>query len=93
MNILSELCDQGTLFDLLQKYQGKLSEDQIIFILKDVARGLQRMHECQPKGYAHRDIKIENVLLNNKKFKLCDFGSASSSTLDFEKEGALLTSH
>jgi AP2-associated kinase len=51
------------------------------------------MHECQPKGYAHRDIKIENVLLNNKKFKLCDFGSASSSTLDFEKEGALLTSH
>jgi serine/threonine protein kinase len=40
MNILSELCEQGTLFDLLQKYQGKLSEDQIIFILKDVARGL-----------------------------------------------------
>ena len=25
--ILCELCEQGTLFDLLQKYHGKLSED------------------------------------------------------------------
>ena len=24
----------------------------------------------------HRDLKIENVLLNNKTFKLCDFGFA-----------------
>ncbi len=24
----------------------------------------------------HRDLKIENVLLSNKQFKLCDFGSA-----------------
>ena len=31
----------------------------------------------------HRDLKIENVLLENKKFKLCDFGSASTDILDF----------
>jgi AP2-associated kinase len=30
-------------------------------------------------------LKIENVLLENKKFKLCDFGSSSNQSLDFSK--------
>jgi len=38
--ILCELCTQGTLFDLLQKFNGKLSEQQIIFILKEIAKGI-----------------------------------------------------
>ena len=36
------------------------------------------MHENVPTPISHRDIKIENVLLHNKRFKLCDFGSSSS---------------
>jgi AP2-associated kinase len=44
------------------------------------------MHE---KGIAHRDIKVENVLLHNKKFKLCDFGSASLKTLDPQNPGSI----
>jgi len=35
---------------------------------------------------AHRDIKIENILKFNNKYKLCDFGSASTSILNPKKE-------
>ncbi|MFM7851090.1 MAG: protein kinase domain-containing protein [Flammeovirgaceae bacterium] len=31
---------------------------------------------------SHRDLKLENVLLHEKKFKLCDFGSAASSKIN-----------
>jgi serine/threonine protein kinase len=31
------------------------------------------MHD---KGIAHRDLKVENVLLKDQKFKLAYFGSA-----------------
>ena len=51
-------------------------------MLKDIGRGLLHMHSQQPP-IAHRDIKIENVLLQGKKFKLCDFGSASTQVLDY----------
>ena len=37
------------------------------------------MHD---KGIQHRDIKVENILLENKLFKICDFGSASKDVLD-----------
>ena len=38
------------------------------------------MHAIQ---LAHRDIKIENILFQNGKYKLCDFGSASFERVDF----------
>lgn len=84
ISIVSELCTEGNLFDLLVKFGGKgLNEQQVIHIVKDVCRGLLHMHNQMPP-IAHRDIKVENILLSNKKFKLCDFGSASSETLHFD---------
>jgi len=35
----------------------------------------------------HRDLKVENVLLENKNFKICDFGSATSEVFDPSKLG------
>lgn len=45
VNILCDVCQGGTLFDLLMKYNGKLSEIQILHILKDVCNGLKHMHD------------------------------------------------
>lgn len=48
------------------------------------------MHSCSPP-LAHRDIKIENVLFQADRCKLCDFGSASTIRLDFRYfEGIIL---
>ncbi len=80
VNIVCELCTEGTLFDLMVKYGGAINELQMVHILKDVAKALLHMHNQQPP-IAHRDIKIENVLLHEKVFKLCDFGSACTSSL------------
>ena len=56
-------------------------EKQIIHILKDVSSGLAHMHA---KGVQHRDIKVENILLDteSKAFRLCDFGSANKGIAD-----------
>lgn len=48
--------------------------------MKEIVAGVKHMHSL---GIAHRDLKVENVLLHNKNFKLCDFGSASTDTLDY----------
>ena len=42
------------------------------------------MHEHRPP-IAHRDLKVENILQLDGVFKLADFGSCSTDTLDYEK--------
>lgn len=60
-----------------------LNESQILFILRQVIQGIDHMHQL---GIAHRDIKVENILLHEKNFKLCDFGSASDKRFDPKSE-------
>lgn len=38
------------------------------------------MHYSDPP-ILHRDIKVENIILSNNDYKLCDFGSATTNIL------------
>lgn len=62
-------------FDILEKSEGSVPEATVLNVMHAVACALEYMHA---KGYSHRDIKLENVLINTKNdFKLCDFGSST----------------
>lgn len=50
--------------------------------MKAIISGLKHIHS---KGIAHRDIKIDNILIEQGKFKICDFGSASFENFDFKQ--------
>lgn len=79
--VLMEFCNGGGLIDFMNtRLQNRLTEPEIAKIFSDVAEGVACMHYLNPP-LLHRDLKVENVLINEsasgKKYKLCDFGSAA----------------
>jgi serine/threonine protein kinase len=58
--ILTEICEGGTLLDLLERHRFRLSEVQIIAVMREIVAGVKAIHQV---GIAHRDLKVENVLL------------------------------
>ena len=85
VNILMELCTEGSLLDYINNYKGNISEREALSIIKQIANGLFGMHSQNPP-ISHRDIKIENVLKFGNSYKLCDFGSASSEVMNPRNE-------
>ena len=75
--IVTELVAGGTLFAWLQSRNFSVSEEMARGIITDVAKAVQFLHI---RGVVHRDIKLENVLLNldgkQPRAKLIDFGLA-----------------
>lgn len=74
--VLMELCPNKSLLDYMNAHiREKLSEKAILKIMKDISLGIYEMHKL---NMVHRDIKIENVLIDaHHHFKLGDFGSVS----------------
>ncbi|KAG2064512.1 Pkinase-domain-containing protein [Suillus decipiens] len=69
--IVTELCCGGELFDYLAE-KGRLSERESSIIFGQLALAVAYLHE---KGIVHRDLKLENVLLDEHcRVKLGDFG-------------------
>ncbi|EMG48892.1 hypothetical protein G210_0467 [Candida maltosa Xu316] len=75
--LLMEYCERNGLIDFMNtRLVNKLTESEIVDIMYQVTIGVAMCHHLRPP-LIHRDIKIENVLIDGKGvFKLCDFGSS-----------------
>ena len=69
-----ELVDGGDLFDLIA-LGGRLDEKFARYYFKQLLDGLNYLHNA---GFVHRDLKIENLMLDrNFNLKISDFGFSS----------------
>ena len=80
-----ELCAGGDLLSFVRRRK-RLEEDMAKFLFIQIAKGLAYCHRNQ---VMHRDIKLENILLDEEgSVKLCDFGVSQhlSSPIDLVKD-------
>ena len=89
MLFVCELCDGGHLYDFYQKMGGKIPEEKLIDVFSQCCEGVGYLHSQQP-ALAHRDIKIENFLLQGDTVKLCDFGSCTAGAKVYESRKDIL---
>jgi serine/threonine protein kinase len=75
--IVTEYAEGGSLKDKIKKHAGKYNDftlDDITQLFENIAQGLDAAHQ---KGYIHRDIKPQNILLDKSgNPKLADFSLA-----------------
>jgi serine/threonine protein kinase len=70
--ILTEFCALGSLGELMDAIGSPPSELEVACISRDVADGLKYLHD---KGIVHRDVKVDNILMNEQGWgMLTDFG-------------------
>jgi len=85
------------LLNNLKKKKKKLSIDQIVYIIKEVAAGLDHAHKCidgstgKPLNIIHRDMSPQNVMASFEgEVKIVDFGIAKAeSQIEKTKAGTL----
>eukprot|EP00929_Paragymnodinium_shiwhaense_P000281 TRINITY_DN100523_c0_g1_i1.p1 TRINITY_DN100523_c0_g1~~TRINITY_DN100523_c0_g1_i1.p1 ORF type:complete len:535 (-),score=98.67 TRINITY_DN100523_c0_g1_i1:93-1697(-) len=71
--LVTDFCGGGELLTHLRRL-GRFTEPQAQFFMAEVALGLEYLHE---RGICHRDVKPENVLLDEEgHVRLTDFGLA-----------------
>eukprot|EP00854_Cymbomonas_tetramitiformis_P008433 gene8433-10022_t len=86
--IVMEYSEGGDLHSYVTGQKNKLLRESVArYFFQQLIIGVDHMHK---EGYAHRDIKLENLLLNGNPpvLKICDFGyTALNSNKAFSKVG------
>lgn len=77
--MVMEYAGGGDLYHLVKK-SGHLTEDETKYIFKNIAQGVAH---CHCRSVLHRDIKLDNILLDGEGgVKICDFGVSRLVTLN-----------
>lgn len=81
-----EFCNGGNLYDYMayhkQKYGTPLPENQVQYIVRQIVNGLEYMHKNK---IIHRDIKLENILLNFNSINNIHLPNQEYTKLDYSK--------
>ncbi|XP_027012377.1 serine/threonine-protein kinase 16 [Tachysurus fulvidraco] len=90
--LLLPYISKGSLWSVLEKLREKgssMSESRILHIFHGICEGLKAIHD---KGYAHRDLKPTNVLLEeNDKPVLMDLGSMNKARIEVKGSREAMT--
>ena len=81
----------------MKKNSVQFSSDQIVFIIKEVAAGLDHAHRCidgstgKPLNITHRDMSPQNAMVSFEgEVKIVDFGIAKAeSQIESTRAGTL----
>lgn len=84
--VVMDFCNGGDLLNVLQQAPDhRLAQNQAMALFAEIVQGVRFLHV---NGIAHRDLSLENVLLQGNTPKLCDFGlSTETDTLSTDRVG------
>ncbi|KAH9664512.1 serine/threonine-protein kinase SAPK2 [Citrus sinensis] len=88
--IVMEYAAGGELFERICS-AGRFSEDEARYFFQQLISGVSYCHSMQ---ICHRDLKLENTLLDGSKaprLKICDFGYSKSSVLHSQPKSTVGT--